>query len=912
MLSEPFKLKDVKNLPVLQPAERVAALLDAGYNTFRLGSNRVIFDLVARGTSAWSHFQKAGLEVGDEAYAGAANFYSLTRAAREVLGVEGIVPSHNGIGAEKLLVTTMMRKGQAVLHNRGRCDGLVQACGGESIELGVPRDCARGPDGFNGNFDLPRLEAALKRLGNERVAFVYMETCPDGRLGQPFGPGNIREVRRLTKEAGVPLAVDISNVLVNAWWICKARETGRPLLDVVREIVSLADVVLMDAGQDARCDIGGFIASTNPAFFEKFLNQVVVFEGLHTYGGMSGRAMEVFAVGTAEMARLEYVEWHQRQVESLQRQAEAAGVPIIRTPKGLALEVSRFLPHVPADQHPKFALAACLYLQAGIRGRIDGPWDLHTKGEAASTLLLELPRLALNRNHLTLIAGALADVWKARDTIRGLRLLNTPEFVDEAVLEPFEDRLMLPPGASRAEEARPYEPYRAAVFEPIKPTDKAARKAAMAEAGYNTFLLKSEDIYIDFLTDSGTAAMSTWQWEGMADADETPYSSVSYAKFEETFRELLGYKYVIPTHQGRAAEHIMSQVMIRSGQSVPGNMYFTTTKLHQEMAGGVFVDVIVDEAHDSTSEFPWKGNIDIGKLEAEIQRVGADNVAYISFEMSVNMAGGQPFSMQNAREVSALCHKHGIPVMYDATRCVENAEMIRRKDPAYAGWRVRDILKEMLSYGDGCTVSCKKDFLVNMGGLLACNNADLAKRFQRMLRVWEGDVTNGGLCSRDLVALYRGLLESLDDDYIRMRIEQTQEFGRKLMQAGVPIVVPPGSHAIFIDARRFLPHVEQEQYTAQALASAIYIETGVRTMERGNVSKGRDPKTGQNYRPKLELVRCTIPRRVYTPSHFDYIVEGIARLYRHREEISGLKFVYEPPVLRFFQGRFEPLKPWAF
>ncbi|MBM4355272.1 MAG: tryptophanase, partial [Deltaproteobacteria bacterium] len=756
MLSEPFKLKDVKNLPALEPFERGAALMGAGFNTFRLKSTQVVFDLVARGTSAWSHFQKAGLDVGDEAYAGASNFYHLTRAAREILGVEGIVPAHNGIGAEKLLVTTMMKKGQAVLHNRGRCDGLVPACGGESADLGMPIDLSRGPEAFNGNFDLPRLEAALRRLGREKVAFVYMETCPDGRLGQPFGPGNVREVRRLTREAGVPLALDISNVLTNAWWIRKMRETDRPLLDIAREIVSLADVVLMDAGQDARCDIGGFIASTNPEFFEKFLNQVVVFEGLHTYGGMSGRAMEVFSVGVSEMERTEYVEWHQRQVETLQSQAEAAGVPVVRTPKGLALDVARFLPHLPADQFPKLALAACLYLQAGLRGRIEGPWEQHVTGEAAGTLMLELPRLAFNRNHLSIIARAVAEVWKCREQIRGLRLLNQPEFVDEALLEPFEDRLMLPPPTARGEEARPYEPYRAAVFEPLKPTDKAARRDAMAAAGYNTFLLQSEDIYIDFLTDSGTAAMSTWQWEGMANADDAPYSGIDYERFAATFREVLGYKHVIPTHQGRAAEHIMSQVMIRSGQSVPGNMYFTTTKLHQEMAGGVFVDVIVDEAHDSTSEFPWKGNIDVGKLEAEIRRVGADNVAYVSFEMSVNMAGGQPFSMQNAREVSALCHKHGIPVMYDATRCVENAEMIRRKDPLYQGWRVRNILKEMLSYGDGCTVSCKKDFLVNMGGLLACNNADLAQRFQRMLRVWEGDVTNGGLCARDLVAPERG------------------------------------------------------------------------------------------------------------------------------------------------------------
>ncbi|MCU0665466.1 MAG: tryptophanase [Myxococcota bacterium] len=407
--------------------------------------------------------------------------------------------------------------------------------------------------------------------------------------------------------------------------------------------------------------------------------------------------------------------------------------------------------------------------------------------------------------------------------------------------------------------SRPYEPYKIAIFEPIKVTDKEQRKLAMAEAGYNTFLLTSENVYIDFLTDSGTTAMSGYQWEGMTNSTDTPYSSRHYHDLVAEFQEILGFEHIIPTHQGRAAEHIMSQCMIKPGQYVPGNMYFTTTKAHQEMAGGIFVDIIVDEAHNPTR----------------------------------------------------LCQKHGIPVMWDATRCVENAQMIKLNDPAYANKSVEAILRELMSYGDGCTISCKKDFMVNMGGLLACNNDELAHQFRRMLRVWEGDVTTGGLDPKDIEALRRGLLDSLDDDYIAMRVEQTRRLGRKLMDAGVPIVTPPGTHAIFLDAKSFLPHIDQDEYPAQALASAIYIETGVRAMERGNVSKGRD-KDGKNYRPALELVRLTIPRRVYTDSHFDFVVEGIRRLYEKRDQISGLKFVYEPHALRFFQGRFEPVRPWTF
>jgi len=383
-------------------------------------------------------------------------------------------------------------------------------------------------------------------------------------------------------------------------------------------------------------------------------------------------------------------------------------------------------------------------------------------------------------------------------------------------------------------------------------------------------------------------------------------------KFFKEFKEILGYNYVIPTHQGRAAEHIMSQTLVRPGQVVPGNMYFTTTKLHQEMAGGIFEDIIVDEAHDPSSTYPWKGNIDLEKLERLIKEKGAEGIAYISFELAVNMAGGQPVSMQNARDVSKLCQKHNILVMFDATRCVENACMIKMKDPDYAHSTVKDILREILSYGDGCTISCKKDFLVNMGGVLACNSPEYNEKFQKMLRIWEGDITNGGLDAKDLEALNRGLFEALDDDYIEMRIEQTQELGNRLNELGIPIVNPPGSHAIFLDAKRFLPHLDQSEYPGQALVAALFLEAGIRGVERGIVSKGRNPVTGEEYHPDLELVRLAISRRVYTRSHMDYVIEGIKRLYDKREKITGLEWVYEPPALRFFQGRFKPTGQWDF
>ena len=906
--SEPYKIKEVKHLPQLEPHERWNILKSAGFNLMRVGSDAVTFDLVARGMSSWSHFQKAGYMIGDEAYAGSQNYNRLLQAAEEVLGLPRLVPTHNGLGAEKLLATTLLRPGAIVPHNRGRCEGLVPALGGVSLDVTAEKAARFDvPSAFGADVDVVRLEEALVEKGAEGVAYVHLFTCPDAWNGQPISLANLEAVHHLGGKYGVPVVLDISNVLENALWVNRALGQD-DLVATVRRMISLADVVTMDAAQDCRSDVGGFVTSFDDDIFAKLRNQVVVFEGLHTYGGMTGRAMEVFAIGIEEMQRADYTEWYDFQVGLLHSLLRDRGVPAYLGTKAVGLDVETFLPHLGPEANPKFVLSAALFIAGGIRARIIGGRQFHFTGEGRRVLTLELPRHAYTKNHLEAIADTVATVYDGRERIRGLRLLSEDaEFVDELVFEPTNHRLFVDLPAIEKATRRLYEPHKIAIFEPIKVLDKAARREAIAEAGYNTFLLQSEDVYIDLLTDSGTTAMSCYQWEGMTNSTDTAYSSRHYEDLVEEFRDVLGFEHIIPTHQGRAAEHIMSQVMIKPGQLVPGNMYFTTTKLHQEMAGGVFRDVIVDEAHDPTSNFPWKGNIDLDRLRAEIARVGGPGIAYVSYEMSVNMAGGQPFSMQNARDVSALCQAHGIPLMFDATRCVENAQMIKVKDAAYANHTVEDILREMMSYGDGCTISCKKDFMVNMGGLLACNNAALAKDFRRLLRIFEGDVTTGGLDPKDIEALRRGLLDSLHDDYIAARVEQTQELGRKLTEAGIPIVQPPGSHAIFIDAKKFMAHLDQDQFPAQALAAAIYVETGVRAMERGNVSKGRNPETGENYRPALELVRLTIPRRVYSNSHFDFVVEGLRRLWERREEISGLRFTYEPAVLRFFQSRFEPI-----
>jgi len=451
------------------------------------------------------------------------------------------------------------------------------------------------------------------------------------------------------------------------------------------------------------------------------------------------------------------------------------------------------------------------------------------------------------------------------------------------------------------------EPYKIKMVELLRMTTREEREQAIREAGYNTFLLRSRDVYIDLLTDSGTSAMSDRQWAGLMMGDEAYAGSENYYHLESAVQEYYGYKYLVPTHQGRGAEHLMSQIMIREGDYVPGNMYFTTTRLHQELAGGHFVDVIVDEAHDPDNPHPFKGNVDLDKLDKLVQEVGADRIPYISLEGCVNMAGGQPFSMANLKELNAYCRKHQIPIMLDATRTIENAWFIRRREEGYADKSIREILREICDLTDGCTMSAKKDLLVNIGGFFACNDEQLFLKAQNMVVVYEGLHTYGGLAGRDMEAMAQGLREAVMQEHQDARIGQVRYLGVHLRKAGVPIVRPIGSHAIFLDARAFLPHLDQDQYPAQTLAAELYLEAGIRSMERGNVSAGRDPRSGKNRRPKLELVRLTLPRRVYTQAHMDVVVEAVAQVYERRKEIQGLEMVYEPEYLRFFQARFEPL-----
>lgn len=476
----------------------------------------------------------------------------------------------------------------------------------------------------------------------------------------------------------------------------------------------------------------------------------------------------------------------------------------------------------------------------------------------------------------------------------------------------------------------PAEPYRVKSVEMrgggCPPYDR--RLEAISEAGYNTFLLKEDKgvvIHIDLLTDSGTTAMSDLQWSAMLRGNEDYAGSRSFYPLEKAVQETYGWREVIPTHQGRGAEHILSTIYIKplleqyQGDPiyVPKNMYFTTTKVHIQRAGGIFKDVIIDEAHDSTADLPFKGNIDLDKLQGLIddciarwgKEHGPRHIAYVHIEGCVNMAGGQPFSMENLKGVRALTAKYHIPLLLDATRLVENAYFIQVREGGYREKRVAEIVREVGSLTDGCTMSSKKDNLVNIGGFLALNDPEKAAMARELLVDFEGFPTYGGMAGYSMEALAEGIRECVDDNWIAYRIGQTRYLGELLKNGGVPIVVPVGGHAVFIDAKKFLPHLPQDQFPAQALASAIYLHSGVRSMERGVASAGRDAKTGEQHFPELELVRLTIPRRVYTQSHMDYVAEKIIELRGMKERVSGLEITWEPPAgsLRFFLMRFSPI-----
>lgn len=455
----------------------------------------------------------------------------------------------------------------------------------------------------------------------------------------------------------------------------------------------------------------------------------------------------------------------------------------------------------------------------------------------------------------------------------------------------------------------PYaEPYKIKMVEHIKRSTEEQRLKWIQEADYNLFNLSSDKVFIDVLTDSGTGAMSDKQWAEMMIGDESYAGSSSFLKLKETVKKITGFTYFLPTHQGRAAENVLFSALVKEGDIVPGNSHFDTTKGHIEFRKAKAVDCTIDEAFDTSNMHPFKGNVDLSKLETVFKSHPKEKIPFVVLTITCNSAGGQPVSVQNTKEVSALCKKYGIPLYFDAARFAENAYFIKKRELGFANKSIKEIAKEVFSYGDGMTMSSKKDGLVNMGGFIALNNEEVFKQATVFNIMFEGFITYGGMNGRDMGALAVGLDEATEFDYLESRVEQIAYLGQKLVDFGVPVQQPFGGHAIFLDANKFVPKIPREEYRAQALAVEIYIVGGIRGVEIGTVLADRDPISRENRYPELEMVRLAIPRRVYTNNHMDYIAVALKNIYDTREEAkSGYVIVDEAPIMRHFTAKFKKI-----
>ena len=880
---EPHRFKTIRNISLPGLEERKRHLQDVRFNVFHLTPTQLTFDMAAPGMGAMSQEQLAGLLTGDEAYAGARNLGDLEAAVAELFGKSLLCPTHSLLGAVELVVATMVQAGDTIATNAVAIRDLFEPRQARAVNL---RQGDSSP--FSGDLEL----AALETLSQAGVALLWLEAFADGC--HPISLANLRDVRDIASRHGLRLVLDGSRIVENAWAI-QHREPGqgeRLLAAIIAELAGLADVLAIDATQDARCQTGALLATNDPDDHDLLTDEATVLEGPHSAGGMAGRTMAAFAIGVREMASQSQADWILHQVHSFHALLRDGDVPFVPGCDGAYIRTDTFLPHLTEHQQDSFS--AALYLSSGIRA-VAG-------GQVGRDMLVpvEVPRLSMTTDQLEQIADAIVALYHQRQRISALATLNVGAWRDE-----MRYRWIFP---VLDEWTYTGFPYVISVIERTGQLTRKQRRRAIERAGHNTFLLQSTDVAMDFLSDAGTAAMSTDQWADLLRAVPTPTASDEYHLLVELLQDALGYEHIIPTHQARAAEHILSQCHIQPGQRVPKNGWTTSTPPHQERAGGILADVIVDQANDPSDTFRWKGNIDLSKLEAIVDEHGADRVAYVSLAQTVDLGGGQPASMDNMKEVYAYCSARGIPVFFDSARCMENACMIARYDDRYEGVPAREVLREMMTYGDGCTIGGMQGFIANIGGILAFKDNTIWKaQAEELLRISAGNVTDGGLPSSDLGAMAQGIEELLDDSTIFSRVEAAALLAELLHEAGVPVTRPPGSHGIVIDAGLFLPHIPQGEFPAQRLAAEIYVETGARTLGHDSVSAGPVPDKGEGHRLTLGLVRLTLPHRAYSHDHTVAVAAGIARLHQQRHAIRGLKMIREPSRRRRLQGRFEAL-----
>ncbi|MBO9539236.1 tryptophanase [bacterium] len=896
MLISPYRNKIVHPLALPAPAERLAHLAEAGYNVARLPSAAVYLDLLTdSGQAAMSDRQFSAMGRGDEAYAGSRSFAALAERVEALFGLQFTVPAHQGRAAENLLAQHLLRPGTRVfgnaLHSTTR--RILAHAEARFHEVGVAHawDTA-STDAFKGDLDLSRLSSTHAEGNEPSVVWLAMTSEPIG--GQAVSLANVRAVSEWARSHGIPVVVDASRLHENAWRIRCHEAPDQDAEAIARQVAACCDYLYLSGKKVGLSTVGGLVATADRGAMERLRRHCIVFEGMPFYGGMAGRDMEALAVGLDEAFDDTALAHRAGLIARMAEQLTAAGVPIIQPPGGHAvyLDMDRFAPHLGATASA--TLTAWLYAIAGVRAAAVDTRD--ALGAPRRLVRLALPARRYDEAQLDWVAKGVAALYAQQEQLPVL--LQTGKFEGlppgEPRFEPSSEAFEAPSPLSG-----PITPYYARVVEPAVAPPRAQREAVLAQAGYNLYLLPADAVGIDAFTDSGTNAMSDRAWGEMVAADEAYRGTGAYSRFAEAVRETYGFPYVLPAHQGRGAEALLSETLIRPGRAVViGNQPFTTTQTHILRCGGRFVDVTVEAAYRPDERHPFKGDVDLDRLEAAIHAHGPERIAYLNLGVTVNASGGQPVRLETLRAIKAIAERHGLPIYLDATRAVENAWFIREREAGMNAYSVSDLVREIAACADGITVSAKKDLMTNIGGFLALRDPAVAERAWKVSERLAGHPASGGLANRDLLAMACGLTEMRDDATVTHRILQVRELGERLLAAGLPVIAPIGGHAVFIDAEAFLPHLGKDAHPGHALAAALYLEAGVRGMMVKGSFEGRKG---------VELLRIALARRVYGPSHLDAIAQALIALHRRAATIPGMVVESEPAALRATLSRFRPL-----